>query len=149
MRAFFAGLQTEIPDGWVDDSTITYSMPAEADLGTPTLPSRQPTRGGANVTITWEGRGGGDPETYLQERLAKLGEALPVFKLRDKGSLGEDDQLIAFAEFSIGGEVPMIQLLQVKLAGDRLVCVTGTALEAVYPTIRERFMETARTLGQA
>lgn len=146
MRISFAGLETTIPDGWKDESTIVYTMPADVIAGPLIARQRKSEGGGANVSITWEDAAQVAPQRYLDDRLEQTLKALPGFRLLGTGDLGDVGDPIPCAEYALQAGRPMMQLLAVRRIRERIVVVTGTALEPVYAKARPFFVDAARAL---
>jgi hypothetical protein len=140
MRVRFHDFAAEVPEGWRDESTITFTMPPDDRL-TPMGQSGGGSPG--NVVIGWQARRQQSVEAFVQERAAGLRKALPGFKLRAEGEIAPD---VRFLEYTFSAPVPVVQLLVVRAVGDELVCVTGTAMAGRFAELRPVFEALARSV---
>ena len=138
----FAELQFQVPDDWRNESTLVFSMPPD-DLNIPLVTQKQETRSTANVTISWEEAKGLSAQEFLDLRLAQIPQIFPGFERQEEGAT---DKGIPYVQYKVPAEPPFIQLVCVKQLDDRLVCVTGTALESSFSKVRAQFFKTAQSV---
>lgn len=144
MKIEFAGMSAEVPDGWTDESTITFAMPPHDSLSTPMSLNKQSSTPQGNVTISWEAAPKDeDAEAYLKGRLELLSRAMPGFEQRGQG----DVDGLPYVEYAMNASMALLQIMFAKKVGDRMVCVTGTALEGAYAKARDHFADVAKSLG--
>jgi hypothetical protein len=147
MKISFAGMKTQVPDGWQDESTITFSMPAQPGIDVPLALNPRVPDSAANLVITWEHAGELGAQEYLDQRLAQLSEQLPGFTVAERGDAGDAQEPIPWAEFSLVAKVAVTQLLLVKRAGDRVFVITGTSLTPSFAAAKDQFLSAARQLA--
>ena len=138
----FNGLRFSVPKEWTNQSTLVFAMPA-SNLAAPLALQKQENTSTANVTIAWEEAKGLTPEDYLRDRMKTLPRIFPGFE-----TLAEDftNQVLASVQYRVPADTPFIQMVCAKKIGRRMVCVTGTALEASFSKVKEQFLETANSL---
>jgi hypothetical protein len=146
MRVDFVDLVTEIPDGWIDDSTLTYSIPNPDELAAPL--SRKPAAGPCgNIAIKWDrGAGPVSARAYLDARLVELEQGLAHFTVEQRRELGSGADALAVAECSCELGAPLKQLLAVRRLGPLMLVVTGTTFPGVYERFRNTFVEIAQQI---
>lgn len=142
MKIAFNGLGTSIPDGWRDESTLTFVMAQDPALSMPLSMNKKSSRASASITIAWD-ETDKDVQAYLDDRVETLARALPGFQERERGDV---EPGLPYIEYAIDGPMPMIQLLMIKRLEGRVVTVTGTALTAAYDGVRPQFLKAARDL---
>lgn len=146
MQVAFAGFKTDIPADWQDESTMVFSMRADAGLSAPMSLNPQRAMAQANIAISWEAAAGMAPQQYLDARLESLPKLVQGFELKGRGDAGQAGEPIPFAEYTVAGKTPMVQWLGVKRLGDTMVVLTGTALAKSYDKAKPHFLEAARGL---
>ena len=144
MKITFASMNADLPDGWMDESTISYSKPPDASLAPRMSLNPQSQRPTANVTISWETAPKDlGPATYLAHRIEQLSKALPGFE-----HLGQGEKSgVPFVEYAFAGAMQLRQIIFAKVVGSRVVCVTGTALPSVYDGVKAQFAATAMSIS--
>ena len=138
----FAGLQFDVPNDWRNESTLVFSMPPE-DLKTPMAMQQQKIQSMANVTVTWEETKDLTAQQFLDLRLAQIPQIFPGFEKQEAGCT---DDGMPYAQYKVPAEPPFVQLVCVKASGNRLVCITGTALESTFSKARAQFFKTAQSV---
>jgi hypothetical protein len=147
MKVPFVGLSANIPDGWADESTLVFTMPADSSLAPSLVGKRNKPRSSANVTLAWEEIGAMGAAEYLRGRLETLRQALKHFKLEEEGALeGRNDA--PFAVYRFEAKEPMMQLLCCQKVGTQVVCTTGTALTEAFLRVRENFLHVASSIAK-
>ena len=139
----FAGLKFEVPDDWHNESTLVFSMPTTEGLSTPMAMNPQYTPPTANITVSWEKANGLSAKEFLDLRLGHIPQIFPGF---EKQEAGLTDEGMPYAQYKVPAEPPFIQLVCVKASEDKLVCITGTALESTFSKARSQFFKTAQSL---
>ncbi len=139
----FAGLEFEVPNDWRNESTLVFSMPPD-DLNIPMAMQKQETHSTANITVSWEEAKGLSAQEFLNLRLAQIPQIFPGFERQEEGNTNEG---MPYVQYKVPAEPPFIQLVCVKPAGDRLVCITGTAMETTFAKVRTQFFKTAQSVG--
>lgn len=147
MKIAFAGLSCVVPDDWRDESSITYTMPPDAQL-VPALHASARPQSQANVVINWQVT---DEQAshYLDKRLRDLQRGLPGFRLIERGDDGSPDDPIPFVVYSFAVQVPLMQVLRCRRIIDRIVCVTGTATPSAFERCRDVFRAAVESLARA
>jgi hypothetical protein len=144
MHVEHSGLSFEAPEGWIDGSTITFTMPPSS-LAAPMAMKKTASRPAASVSVTWqEVDARVTPEAYLEKHRAALAQGLEGFQLAEKSKADIDGAVLEY-RFETGG-LKLLQMLVARRVGPRIVCVTGTALDVEYVRQRDRFLEVARSL---
>ncbi len=146
MQAKFNKFTTWVPDEWLDQSTITFCMPASTELDAPLSGGKSQAQSAANFVVTWEQSKGQSLALYGKERLAKLKDSLPGFKLLEEGIKSSDGEETFYAEYHILMTPPLTQLVQIKNIDGDFVCLTGTAIQNVYPEVKEQFKKSMQAL---
>ncbi len=139
MRAAFMGLVSELPDGWHDESTMTFTIP-HIDVGEGQMLSP------GNVVINWVDGSHAEPEDYLADLHHQLQESFDNFETLEEGELAPQIPFIRF-QFEAGRDLQ--QILAVRRIGNRMVIVTGTAMGEYFDRYREQFVGVARSLKSA
>jgi hypothetical protein len=147
MQISFAGLKTEVPDTWRDESTIIYSMPADSALQARLSLNTQRPLPQANIAISWEDAGDLEAARYLDDRLEQLPRMIQGFELHGRGDAGGPGNPIVYAEYNVPAKVPLMQMLLVRRIGPLMVTLTGTALQKSYDKVKQHFMAAARALA--
>ncbi len=140
MKVTFAAFQAEMPDGWRDESTITYTMPPTEDLRIPLAGGKQPASP-ANIVINWQ-ESAADATVFLSSRIAELRASLPGFKILAQG----DVDGIPFVEYAFSLQIALVQVLYVRKLGDYIVTVTGTASPSIFESVRGEFARAVRSI---
>ena len=117
-------------------------MPPE-DLKTPMAMQQQKVQSMANVTVTWEAAKDLTAQQFLDLRLAQIPQIFPGF---EKQEVGRTDDGMPYAQYKVPAEPPFVQLVCVKASENRLVCITGTALESTFSKARAQFFKTAQSV---
>lgn len=133
------GLVTELPDGWHDESTMTFTIP-------PTDVGQGQALSPGNVVINWVDGNDAAPEEYLADLHKQFAEAFDNFEVLEEGELGPAIPFIRF-QFDAGRDLQ--QMLAVRRVGSRMVIVTGTALGELFERYRDQFADVARSLKSA
>ncbi len=151
MKIVFGVFKTDMPDDWIDISTICYAVPPKVVAGGE-LAGKTNDASPGNVTIRWEPQDGLDAHEYIEKR-AKFYEAeVPGFRLMDSGDLGKNGAELPFIIF--GGETDehaFVQIMLAKECGNFFVVTVGTALAETFHLVNDQFVEIARKvklLGQ-
>jgi hypothetical protein len=139
MRAAFMGLATELPDGWNDESTMTFTIPP-IDVGQGQALSP------GNVVINWVDASNAEPADYLADLHKQFAEAFDNFEVLEEGELAPSVPFIRF-QFDAGQDLQ--QMLAVRRVGSRMVIVTGTAMGEYFERYREQFAGVALSLKSA
>ena len=140
----FNGLRFTIPDAWTNHSTLVFALPT-ADLVTPKAMGKQTKQPPANVTISWEDVVGQTPEDFLKERMRTIPNIFPGLEMMEESFSSND---MSFIQYKVPADAPFIQLVCAKRVTDRMVCITGTALEAAFKNVKEQFLATAQSLSE-
>jgi hypothetical protein len=135
-----------VPDGWHDESTIIYSMPADTGLQARMSLNTQRPLPQANIAISWEDAGDLEAGRYLDDRLEQLPKLVQGFEVHGRGNAGSAEAPIPYAEYSVPAKVPLVQMLLVRRLGDLMVTLTGTALQKSYDKVKAHFIAAARGL---
>jgi hypothetical protein len=146
METHFNKFATWVPDGWLDQSTITFCMPASPDVQAPLSAGKALAHSPANLVLTWETQEDRQLSDYGSARLNKIKTALPGFHLVEEGLWKEEEASIFFAEYHISMSPALTQLLQIKVVDHYFVCLTGTAIQNNYLNVREHFKRSMRLL---
>lgn len=144
MQLKFVDLVTEIPDDWIDDSSLTFSIPSPDDLSAP-LANRPAGGPCGNVTIKWDRDAGtASARAYLDARLAELASSLERFTVDQRHEVDVGDGAMAIAECSLELEAPIKQLFAARRVGTLMVVITGTTFAGVFARWRDTFIEIAK-----
>jgi hypothetical protein len=146
MRIEFVGLATEIPDGWIDDSTLTFSIPDPDGLAMPRVGGASP-RSCGNVAIQWDRNATGNARAFLDARLKELGQLLPGFAVEHRSEMGEAEELIAVAQCAFDPGTPVRQTYAVRRRGALMLVVTGTTWPGVHARYHDTFIDIARRMS--
>lgn len=125
-RATYGPLSFEMPEGFVDDTTVAIAKPLRMVDGKPTDPDGYPL----NLTITRDKVGSApDPLRYLQVKLGQLRPALQQYKQGLVEATTVNEHPAARAQFSFVAHFALEQLVLVWFAHDDLVTATLTTTE--------------------
>ena len=133
------GLVSELPDGWHDESTMTFTIPP-VDVGEGQVLSP------GNVVINWVDGTQAEPEDYLADLHRQLEESFDNFETLEQGELAPRIPFIRF-QFEAGRDLQ--QMLAVRRIGNRMVIVTGTAMGEYFDRYRDEFAGVALSLKSA
>ena len=145
MNVAFGGLVLHIADGWMNESTLVFTMPPLAMAASMTL-NKLHQAPPAALTITWEEAAGRSPKTLLDERMGQVKKALQRFEETGQGDLGSRHDPIPWIEYSFDAQGPLQQILIIRGVEHRLVCISGRALAPHSPAVRTRFVAAATDL---
>ena len=146
MQTHFNNFTTWVPDGWLDQSTITFCMPVSQNAQAPLSAGKAVAHSAANLVLTWESEENRQLLDYGSARLNKIKTALPGFHLVEEGICNEKETSIFFAEYHISMSPALTQLLQIKVVDNYFVCLTGTAIQNNYINVKEHFKRTMQLL---
>lgn len=157
MDISFLGLQAAIPDEWEDRSTLTFTVPAPQALTADLRLGKKPVpQSPGNVVISWAAVPEGVPNpalAHIEQQLSALPSILPSFSLVARGDLGKSGDPMPYLDVRfVAGQPqgqPVRQVLCARRVGKRVIAVTGTAIEAQFGALRERFIAVARSLRAA
>ncbi len=141
----FNGLRFNVPKTWTNQSTLVFAMPA-SDLAAPMAMQKQESHSTANVTVSWEAAGSLTSEDFLRQRMKTIPSIFPGFETMDEAYSAAD---LSFVQYRVPADTPFIQLVCAKRVGDQMACITGTALEPVFNTVKADFLATAESLSQS
>ena len=110
------GLVAELPEGWNDESTMTFTIPPVDVGGGDSLSP-------GNVVINWVDAGNAQPDAYLANLQEQLEGAFDHFEVLDSGGALTRPAVPAL-QVRAGRDLQ--QVLAVKRVGGRMVIVTGT-----------------------
>lgn len=141
MRRTFPCFAVDVPEPWLDTSTVRFMIP-NAVNDSRLLKSGPSTVG--NVVLTWAPALGRTPESFLREQLDEL-KRLSRFKLMAHDMSSDYPSLDYTFRHD---DKPLRQLMLVRAVGDNLVCVVGSARDAAFEGLRERFVSVARSVAE-
>ncbi len=145
MDIAFGVFRTEVPDDWVDMSTITYAIPPKAglNLGGGQFSEKSP----GNISIAWQPSDGGGAQEYLKGREEVMAQHLPGFKVVERGDIARDGTEHPFVAYTFHSEEHGVsQMMFAKEVGNFIVVATGTALLETIDQVRDDFMRVARQI---
>ena len=138
----FNGLRFHVPTSWTNQSTLVFAMPA-SDFPTPMALQKHKTHSMANVTVSWESANGLTSEDFLKERMKNIPNIFPGFETIEETFSPTD---LSFVQYKVPADTPFVQLVCAKKIGNRMVCITGTALEVMFGQVKDDFLATAKSL---
>ena len=138
------GCDAELPDNWADRSSFLFVMPADPALSQgPSI--RQQAGSQANVGITFDAGQAGSREA-VELRLRELSAVLPQFELVGRGMLEAGPTPTPYLEYRFTRSVRLQQITIARSLGDRTAFVVGTSITSLFPEMRARFVEVAKSL---
>ena len=144
MNVTLGGLSVSMPDGWHDRSTLTFVMPDDEGLRDPRALQKQSSHNAANISMSLsEASEDVTPEVVLQAQVGQLPQALPGFSLEEQGET-EEGWPFALLRFEVG--IVVRQWLCVRPIDDRLVLLTASASDPLFPDVRAKGEATLRSL---
>ena len=135
----YAGLTFTVPETWTNQSTLVFAMPP-AELNAPFALNKQQSHSTANVTISREAAQGLNAQDFLSARMKTIPSIFPGFEQMD-AALQHDS--MPYVQYRVPADSPFIQWVCAKKIGERMVCITGTALEPDFDRVKELFRDTA------
>jgi hypothetical protein len=145
VKARFAGFVADVPDGWRDQSVISFACPSDVVVDPRAMrpASNRPT---ATVAITWADRPArATATTVLDEQLANGAALFAEYEVRARAVDGE----LATADVSFVQGERILQLVAVRIFGERVVVVTGSAFAATWDAMRPKLLDVARSVAPA
>lgn len=133
------GLAADLPDGWNDESTMTFTIPP-IDVGQGQALSP------GNVVINWVDGSNAEPEDYLADLHKQFAAAFDNFEVLEEGELAPSVPFMRF-QFEAGRDLQ--QMLAVRRVGSRMVIVTGTAMGEYFDRYRDQFAGIACSVKSA
>ncbi|OGQ80179.1 MAG: hypothetical protein A2289_13235 [Deltaproteobacteria bacterium RIFOXYA12_FULL_58_15] len=141
MRVEFHGLETVVPDGWHDESTIIFTLPMGG--------SRDAKERQANISITWDAHEQRDPHVVLDLKMKKLAKTLRSYQLIETGQLEVESRAIPFVVYGFRATRAITQILFAKQTDVELILICGTATSEHFAEVRPHFEKSARALARA
>jgi len=144
MEAVFSKFSTEVPDGWIDRSTVTFLVPPDDLLSDPRMMQSQQATSPGNVVINWVPSGGQDAASYIEEQARQLPALTAGFEVLDT----DEKDGIHFIKTRIAAEQSIVQLILLKEIGDYFVITTGSVMESSFHKYEDVFFDIVNNLKE-
>ena len=143
MKARFHTFVADVPDGWRDQSVISFAC-VDGGVVDPRSVRPTSTRPRATVAISWgDTPQRGTASSVLDEQLKNGAGMFAEYAVLARGV---DDDL-AFADVAFVQGERVRQLVCTRVFGKLVVVVTGSAFDATWDAMRPKLLEIARSIA--
>ena len=138
----------DVPDAWIDRSTLAFVIPGNPALTDPRALQKQDTEPRGSVVVQWHDVPAAMPSLaqFLDDQLPQMRASLTGFELVERGNAGTNEAPLPYLDCRVQGTEPLRQLVMGRVIDGQVVLVTGSAREAWFAALKPAFLDVIRSV---